>query len=388
MRSAHGLQDVGSPHAISLAGKSWTARLQAFARLCQDRAASADEAARPDPLVMQALDELGILVAPLSEPAGNGLLEGAHWPRFHDALRTIGRADLSIGRLFEGHCNAIDLVHRYGTPAQRQKLDRAVRQGAMMGVWGADGKQPLRLREEKGRLKLEGGKILASGAGILKKAVASAGSELGQQLVILDLDDQTRFDLSGWTAQGMRSSATGSVDLSGVEVSQDCLVGRPGDFMRQPFFSGGAWRYCAVHLGALECLVDLYIAQLRERQRGDDPYQLQRLAACVCAARTADFWTRRAARQLGLRAGEAEGCVALSNMTRVVTEKAALEVLDTVQRGLGLSSLMRPGPVERISRDLRTYLRQPVPDLAMADAARFVLAASGSVHELWSDNED
>jgi hypothetical protein len=57
-----------------------------------------------------------------------------------------------------------------------------------------------------------------------------------------------------------------------------------------------------------------------------------------------------------------------------VTERAALDVMECVQRGTGLSGLMRPNPIERICRDLATYLRQPVPDMAMSDAARAVLA--------------
>jgi hypothetical protein len=54
----------------------------------------------------------------------------------------------------------------------------------------------------------------------------------------------------------------------------------------------------------------------------------------------------------------------------MVTERAALDVIEAVQRGVGLSSFIRPNPIERICRDLSTYLRQPVPDLAMSDAAR------------------
>jgi hypothetical protein len=36
---------------------------------------------------------------------------------------------------------------------------------------------------------------------------------------------------------------------------------------------------------------------------------------------------------------------------------------------------MRPAPLERIARDLATYLRQPAPDRALTEAAAWVLAA-------------
>ena len=75
--------------------------------------------------------------------------------------------------------------------------------------------------------------------------------------------------------------------------------------------------------------------------------------------------------------------MAFANLTRTVTERAALDTLELVHRGAGLPGFLRPHPIERISRDLATYLRQPVPDLAMADAARAVLASDRATAELW-----
>jgi hypothetical protein len=54
-------------------------------------------------------------------------------------------------------------------------------------------------------------------------------------------------------------------------------------------------------------------------------------------------------------------------------------VMETVQRGVGLTSFVRPHPIERISRDLATYLRQPVPDMAMRDGAMTFLTSKLSV---------
>ena len=369
---------------------SWADRLVGITRLCEEHAAEADETSHLDPTVRIALHETGALAEPLPENrGGGGLLEALQWSRLHEALRSLGTADLSIGRLFEGHCNAIDLVRRYGTSEQLYSLASSVRRGAMTGVWGADGKAPLCIERSKRGWILRGGKILASGAGFLSRPLVTANSEAGQRIVLLDIQgEEARVDLSKWTPQGMRSSATGSVDLSGITITDENLIGEPGDFMRQPHFSGGAWRFCAVHLGAIDRLVDLYLSQLRARQRGEDPYQLQRVATCLAAARTTASWTRAAARHMALKADDTQGCVALANLTRGVTERAALEVMDTIQRGIGLAAFMRADPIERVSRDLRTYLRQPVPDLAMADAARFALNASLPVHELWNADEN
>jgi hypothetical protein len=153
-------------------------------------------------------------------------------------------------------------------------------------------------------------------------------------MCLLPLTTDEKVDLSGWSAQGMRSTATGSIDLSGTMISADSIIGAAGDFMQQPYFSGGAWRFCAVHL-----------------------------------------------RRLSLEGIDADNVVAFANLTRMVTERSALDVMETVQRGVGLASFIRPHPIERISRDLATYLRQPVPDLAMSDGARAFLVSGIPVGE-------
>ena len=49
-----------------------------------------------------------------------------------------------------------------------------------------------------------------------------------------------------------------------------------------------------------------------------------------------------------------------------------------MERGLGLSAFTRPNPVERVARDLSTYLRQPFPDGVLEEAASFVAAGDGT----------
>ena len=139
--------------------------------------------------------------------------------------------------------------------------------------------------------------------------------------------------------------------------------------MQQPFFSGGAWRFCAIHLGAIERLTELFRDDLVSRNRGGDPYQRERLAQCAVATGTALLWIEEAALRFANDLLTPAHVVAYVNLTRMVTERAGLDVMELVQRGMGLKGFIRPNPVERICRDLSTYLRQPAPDLAMSDAA-------------------
>lgn len=368
----------------------WTAaaleaRLRLSISALQDYAIAADAAAAIDPRSLEAMRELGLSTAPLAaEHGGYGLAGPERAEELVDILRLVGSADLTLGRLYEGHVNAVALVERYGDRQQAGDLALAIHAGALSAVWAADGAQPLAAERRDGRIRLSGRKILASGAGLVTRPLVTAATADGPLLLLLDLDGGARTELGGWTAQGMRATATGTVDLDGVILAADAVIGQPGDVMRQPFFSGGAWRFCAVHLGAAEQLVDLMRAHLIARGREGDPYQVQRIAGCAAAVGSAGFWIREAARRLADETQDPADTVAFVNMTRMVTERAALDVLEAVHRGVGLAAFMRPHPIERISRDLSTYLRQPVPDLAMSDAGRAVLASPRATGDLWS----
>jgi alkylation response protein AidB-like acyl-CoA dehydrogenase len=298
-------------------------------------------------------------------------------------LRSLGAVDLSVGRIFEGHVNAALLVNRFGTAEQYSSMKEAVKAGALSGVWGADGQSPLKAELGKHGWSLTGQKILCSGAGRLTLPLVVANANEAQVLFLVPLKPGERTDLSRWQSQGMRSSATGTVDLTGIVLPQDCMIGEPGDFTRQPYFSGGAWRFCAVQLGAIEQLVDLFRGELRKRGREADPFQLQRLAEATSLALTARFWCEEAANNLENESGQSDVIVAFSNLTRMVTERAALGVLEIVHRGVGLAGFIRPSSIERISRDLSTYLRQPAPDAAMIAAAQTIAASRRSTADMW-----
>ena len=82
-----------------------------------------------------------------------------------EILRSIGSGSLPLGRLFEGHVNALELVLRYGNQQPIELVAEEARAGKLFGVWNTDDLNGLRLMRRHGRSWLEGRKILASGAG-------------------------------------------------------------------------------------------------------------------------------------------------------------------------------------------------------------------------------
>ena len=348
-----------------------------FSACISAKAREADDVCAIDPSIWNHFHATGLGTATFPREFGGLALSDG--PDLCKIIRQLGAADLSMARLIEGHLNAVALVCRYGTVAQIGDMAKSAAAGALAAVWAADDACGLHVVSDGAEKRLQGRKVLASGAGFVTRPLIAARAKDGQLLLLLNLAPGYKFDLSEWQALGMKSTATGSVDFTGHHISKAEIVGKPGDYMRQPHFSGGAWRFCAAHLGATERLVELFRAHLTQSGRGNDPYQLQRLAVCTTSAKTARFWVEEAAKRLGVEDSDPQEVAAFANLTRNVTERSALDVMQLVQRGVGLRAFVRPHDIERICRDLATYLRQPAPDHAMIDGARTILNSPLSI---------
>ena len=379
-----------SAEVISLADERELTRRRLLRRSAQEvgekafaRAGDYDEDNAYPTRDIAALHEFGLLTAVLPVKWGGAGLTGLS---LSETLRSIGSGSLPLGRLFEGHVNALELVHRYGNSQQVELVAKEARAGKLIGVWNTDDSNALRLIHRRGRFLLEGRKVLASGAGHIERPLVTAKDEEGRRLMVLPkLDMPDRADLTRWRAQGMRASATGAVDFAGVEIGPIEIVGGDGDYERQPWFSVGAWRFAAVHLGGMERLFDLLRGHLQATNRGQDPHQAARLGRAAMTVETARLWVAQAASisEAPLGSSAPGQLVAYVNLARLAVEAAALDLMQLVQRSVGLQAFLRPNPIERISRDLATYLRQPGPDRALTDAATWVLAQPLAAQDLW-----
>ena len=286
-----------------------------------------------------------------------------------DCLRLVGRANLSLGRIFEGHVNAVLLIDRYGNSEARDRLRNALAAGKLAGVWNTEPLPGVTLEPVQSGWRVKGSKNYATGAGHLDFAVITARLPDGfKQMLVMQVGEQRyRAHPESWTVSGMRATVSGTHDFSGVEVDEQVLLGRPGDYEREPMFTAGAWRFTAVQLGGIEVLIQKLRDHIVQGPAAADPILRARFARAVASGRTAFQWVREAAKRAELNAGPSAAPFVL--MTRGVVEDAALEVIEAVQRGIGTRAFFSGSAVDRIIRDLQLYLRQPVPDQARDRAA-------------------
>jgi alkylation response protein AidB-like acyl-CoA dehydrogenase len=294
-------------------------------------------------------------------------------------LRQIGGADLSLGRIYEGHVNAAQVVHAYGDAAQRHRLQQDLAAGKILGVWNTE-PAPMTLVREADAWRLAGSKSFATGAGHIDRALITARRPDGaKQLVLADIAGATdRVDNSGWRVRGMRGTQSGRLDFTGMIVGPDALIGGPNDYEREPRFSAGAWRFTAVQLGAVEALMRHWRDHLVVSGKGADPIQRARFGAVVVATRSATLWVSQAARLAETGHPDA---IAHVLMTRGVVEEAGLAAMEGAARSIGTAAFFEGSRVDRITRDLGLYLRQPVPDQARDRAAGAWLEA-----DRWGDD--
>lgn len=344
------------------------AGLAALVPEMQRRAPGLDRGAGFPETEIARLRDLGALAAPLPIPLG-GLGMGTDpdgADALMEALRLIGRGNLSVGRLFEAHVNALRLVVRFASPAVAREAAGDAMEGRLFGLWVTDPPDaPLTLDNGV----LAGAKAPCSGAGHANRALVTARLPSGETTMLLVAlpAGEDRADLAGWDVHGMRAACSGRMTLDGLPPT--ALVGAPGDYLREPDFSAGAWRTSAVTLGGVEALAGELRAQLVRRGRAADPHQLTRVGEALIAQETAHLWVRRAARIGESDAGDPQDIANTVNLARIAVERAALDVIQLVQRGLGLAAFRQGSLAELLFRDLAMYLRQPAPDETLTVAA-------------------
>lgn len=314
-----------------------------------------------------AIDAAGWREAPPADPGS--------FPAYLDLLRPLyaaGRRDLPLGRLLEGHVDAAQIVQRAGTAEQVERLRAIVAGGATLGVWNA-ALAGMSLALSGGGIT--GGKSYASGAGVLSHALVTADSGEGPRLVLLDLArTPPAIDRGWWRTTGMQRSETHRVRWSNALIEPSDLIGEAHDYAREPWFSGGALRFVAVHAGGVAGLFDRTRDHLVAGDRADDPFQSARMAELFALADGAAGAVRRAAEAwFGAPDGTRLARVAAA---RLAVATAAERAMAVAQEAVGLQGLFLSHPLSANLADLAVYLRQPAPD---AQRLRVGRAASGGL---------
>ncbi len=304
----------------------------------------------------------------------------------------LGYGNLVVGRVFEGHFNALLLIKLFGKNQQLEKYaDSVIKNNKLFGVWNTEAGDGVKFEVSgNGKFKMKGAKIFATGVDFVDRPIVNGAlPDGGWQMCVVKMDQvKTKNDASWWKPLGMKSSRSYRVDFTDVEVSEDDFIGKPGDYYRQPYFSGGAIRFAAVQLGGAEALFDLTREYLQKLKRVDDPYQKMRAGEMAIRIESGNLWLEGAAKRLdnyeqNPTVDKSEKFLIYASMMRTAIEQICQDVMLFCERSIGARGLNKPFYFERIIRDLTIYLRQPAPDASLADVGKFVLHNEKKADDLW-----
>lgn len=306
----------------------------------------------------------------------------------------FGYGNLVVGRVFEGHYNALLLIKLFGTDEQiKTYADDVVKRNKIFGVWNTEANDGVKFEPIGGdKFKMSGAKIFATGVDFVERPVVNGVlPDGGWQMCVVEMEKiKTKIDPSWWKPLGMKSSRSYRVDFTGVEVSETDFIGNAGDYYRQPYFSGGAIRFAAVQLGGAEALFDLTREYLQNLKRTEDAYQKIRVGEMAIRVESGNLWLRGAAEKLdeyekNPNAETSEKFLIYADMMRTAIEQICQDVMLFCERCVGARGLNKPFYFERIIRDLTIYLRQPAPDASLADVGKYVLETKTKADDLWKN---
>ncbi len=363
------------------------ARAAALAPCLLENAAAIDYEGAFPTQEFRYLTEAGLLKAEVIQLPTLDLLQ---------VLWHVGRGNLAVGRLYEGHVNALQLIQWFGTPQQKSRYFAEADAGQIFAVWNTQTNNGIHFDATENGVEMRGAKTFCSGAGnVTRPIVTGELAGRGWQMAIVPTEcARMEIDRSWWQPMGMRASASFAVDFGGTQLKPGDLLGEASDYYRQPAFSGGAIRFCAVQLGGAAAIAEQTRRFLQDVGRAEDAFQQARIGCMTMKVQSGWQWLQNAAQMwdslgenpLDCDAATAAQMVAFAAMMRLATEEIGLETMQLCEQSVGARGLMKTKPFERMARDLTIYLKQPHLDEIPGRVGRFALETDARADEMWSQS--
>jgi hypothetical protein len=275
-------------------------------------------------------------------------------------LAAVASVDVTLGRLFEAHTDALAILAELRGPAPEA--------GQRWGVWAAEGPEStLTARPAGAGFVLDGMKPWCSGASFCTHALVTAAAgdaEGGRALYAVPLDPPGATAVTGsWQAVGLAGSSTEQVRFTSAPAVR---IGEPGEYLARAGFWHGAIGVAAAWWGgSAGVAAPLYAAGTRA-----DAHALAHLGAVEVSLSGAAALLREAAATMDAHPSAAGQRLAYT--VRAAAENTAAEVIDRVGRALGPAPLCRDRTHARRVADLMVYVRQSHAERDLAQLGTLV----------------
>jgi alkylation response protein AidB-like acyl-CoA dehydrogenase len=288
-----------------------------------------------------------------------------------ELVRAVAQADGSVGRIVDGHYNAVERIDLLADePLRSSHLDDVAAGRRWLGVWGADPApgegEPARVVRSGDGLTLEGVKTFCSGAGGLHGALVLARDGGARRVAYVDLGAGVEIDRGWFASAGMRASESHLVRFHGARVH--ALLGGRDELLREPWFGRDAIRTAASWAGIADAARAAALEALAPRALAGDDLAALAVGRIDTHAQTIDLWLAEAGRRAD--AHPEASLRSLSVHLREAVARAAQALVDEALRAAGSRPLARGGALDRAARDLRIFLLQHRLDPLLVRAGR------------------
>jgi alkylation response protein AidB-like acyl-CoA dehydrogenase len=324
---------------------------------------------------------------------GLGALRGQSFIMYM-MIKEVAKANLSLGRCYEGHLNSLILLDGLASELQKERwFEGVVRRGEKWVAWSGEPQarapgETLRfgttVTRVEGGYVVDGTKVFSTSAGGAQWAILlvntagpggarhASGSPETLLMLACDLSDPSiSFDGSWWDPIGMRATVSHLVRFKQTFIPEANQIGSPGQYLKEGWQTAFVPHYASSFLGAAEAAYEFALEYLTVQAKGADPYVQQHVAHMVINIDTGHLWLRQLARLWDERRRD-EAQLAGSRARHVI-EHLSLETVDHCIRACGARSLNRPSPIERIHRDLIFYVRHDNDDHILATIGKAAL---------------
>lgn len=278
------------------------------------------------------------------------------WSELMEALLGLGRTDIGLARLVEGHVDAVRIADQAGTE---------IEPGALYGVWASrSGATGVRAEAADSELIVNGTLRFASGAGVIDRALVPVWIDDDHHLLV-DLDTAgLPVDTSGWQTAAMTVSHTHTVAVHDHHLARRTVLGGPDFYLDRPGFFPGGIGVAAVWAGGISRVLDALLDWLGDRRTPAVDLRLGRIAVQRALATSA---VREGGRQLdSVLAGPTTPSRGelqhLSTLVRAGVGAAVHAALDDARTLAGPVGLAFDAGLTHAIADLDLYVRQQNTD--------------------------
>ena len=320
-----------------------------------------DREKRLDPGVLAQLGELGFFGMLAPEEHGGMAFD---IPTYVTALEALAWGEPTIALTLSIHSAfAVDLILRHGTDAQKQRWLPALASGDVLGCFalsepdaGSDaGAVSARARREGDDWVLDGVKkwVTNGGAAGLAVVIARTGDEGARGLSAFLVPT----DAEGWrvgdreATMGLRPVEVVTVELDGLRLGADALLGAEGDGFRLAMegLDLGRLGIAAQSVGIAQAALDHARAYADEREQFGRPIRKFEAIQFMLA----DMQTRIAAARSLLLWAAGERTTSAAAMAKLFCSETAMKATTDAVQVFGGYGYMRDYPVEKLMRDAK-----------------------------------